>query len=141
MRHLSLFLLGALAGCAATPPQESGGSLAGHLVMAPRMQVFVPCHAQEPLWVVVDDALREQLFTRYAELVDEPGEEAFAQVRGTVAGAGLPVVPGFPRQLPSRSGARIPGSQRHGLPLSPGPVVPVGALEPRFNGSMPGYRG
>ncbi|HLV17678.1 MAG TPA: hypothetical protein VKY70_09440 [Pseudomonas sp.] len=87
MRHLSLFLLGALAGCAATPPQESGGSLAGHLVMAPRMQVFVPCHAQEPLWVVVDDALREQLFTRYAELVDEPGEEAFAQVRGTVGPA------------------------------------------------------
>lgn len=81
---LGAALLIALAGCAGTPsgPIDSGVS-AGYLVMAPRMQVFIACQAQEPLWVVADDALRERLESRYAELVDEPGEEAFARVRGT----------------------------------------------------------
>ena len=55
--------------------------------MAPRMHVFIPCEAEEPLWVVAEDALRERLETRYAELVDEPGDEAFARVRGTVGPA------------------------------------------------------
>ena len=81
---LGAALLIALAGCAGTPsgPTDSGVS-AGYLVMAPRMQVFIACQAQEPLWVVADDALRERLESRYAELVDVPGEEAFARVRGT----------------------------------------------------------
>lgn len=86
-RSLLALLLGALAGCAAPPPQQPADTLAGHLVMAPRMQVFIGCQAEEPLWVVADDALRERLETRYAELVDEPGEEAFARVRGTVGPA------------------------------------------------------
>lgn len=82
-------VLALLAGCAGSPPAPSDPTTAaGHLVMAPRMQVFIPCQAEEPLWVVADDALRERLESRYSELVDEPGEEAFARVRG-VAGPAL----------------------------------------------------
>ncbi len=51
-RSLLALLLGALAGCAAPPPQQPADTLAGHLVMAPRMQVFIGCQAEEPLWVV-----------------------------------------------------------------------------------------
>lgn len=87
-RPLTIALFGALAGCAATPPAPlEPGVVSGHLVMAPRMQVFIACQAEEPLWVVADDALRERLETRYTELVDEPGEEAFARVRGSVGPA------------------------------------------------------
>lgn len=83
-----VLLLGMLAGCATTTPHTPQDALSGHLVMAPRMQVFVPCEAENPLWVVADGSLQERLETRYAELVDEPGEEAFAVVRGTM-GPGL----------------------------------------------------
>lgn len=82
-----VFLLSALAGCAATSPPASLDTLSGHLVMAPRMQVFIACEAESPLWVVTSEALHQRLEARYAELVDEPGEEAFARVRGTVGPA------------------------------------------------------
>lgn len=81
-------LLITLAGCAGTPSGLHDPKVtSGHLVMAPRMQVFIACQAEEPLWVVADDALRERLEARYVELVDEPGEEAFARVRGSVGPA------------------------------------------------------
>src|SRR5690606_30988742 len=61
-------------------PHESG-VVSGQLVVAPRMQVLIACEAEEPRWVVADDALRERLETRCAELVDEPGEAAFPRAR------------------------------------------------------------
>lgn len=102
--HPAIFLCASaalLAGCAAAPAPSRAPDDAtiyrGHLVMTPQMQVFVPCHTEEPLWVVAAPATTRRLLGEYETLVRDTDEEAFAVLRGA---PGAPLACAWCRDFP-----------------------------------------